>query len=780
MQDCSAESLYASAVRGLRSILWLLLGSLAVFMVGLVTAVLTATNTAANGQHQSEAAVMTAALSAVLITVYFLWRTYSGYAVQVTGWLAEASSLLDDVPIGKLTFYIILASCLQLFAELMIIRLHASYFQLFAHFRNISLLSCFLGLGIGYAQKLKTPVLMPLFLPSIAVQIFFLYSLRLGGLNYLLSNPTGSKDAVGLHGALTFSDVLISMGFVGLVFIFNSLCFIPLGQLAARFMARLPELKAYSWNLVGSLLGIALFTLLCFLWAPPLVWLIALALFSFFFLRSFASVIAGVVATLVTALLLAFVPTPFTIDIFSPYQIITINTDNQDYWLNADNTFFQRLLDLRPEIVERQRGLVPTVDYYRIGYLFKPNPQDVLIVGAGTGNDVASAIRNNAGHVDAVEIDPSILYVGKHLHPEKPYDDARVTIINTDARYWIKYTKKKYDLINYALIDSQSKLVQSGLLRTDSYIWTVEGFREARAHLNPGGLIVATICTKGRLGPRVFRMLTKAFDGRQPVAYKTGYDDGICLIIGDDTPKPLETPQFDELTQKYANSTEPVDLATDDWPFLFIWTRDYPYGYMLVIFALLCLSWVMMRRLVTATVTSFSWSCFFLGAGFMLIETKGIAELSLVYGSTWMVASIVIAMILLLAFLANLLVMRFGPPKPLVSYGLVLLSLIAGFVFCGAHYQSSSETLDRFSTTLLVTLPVFFSGLAFSQELKKTGSVTTALYSNLFGAMVGGFFEYNSLYFGFRSLYLFAIAFYLTAFLLPNISSKFRFDQTKI
>jgi hypothetical protein len=71
----------------------------------------------------------------------------------------------------------------------------------------------------------------------------------------------------------------------------------------------------------------------------------------------------------------------------------------------------------------------------------------------------------------------------------------------------------------------------------------------------------------------------------------------------------------------------------------------------------------------------------------------------------------------------------------------------------------------RVFLTALLTLPLFFSGFAFSTELKRSRSVAVALSSNLFGAMLGGFLEYNSMYFGFRSLYMLALAMYFLAFL---------------
>jgi hypothetical protein len=73
-------------------------------------------------------------------------------------------------------------------------------------------------------------------------------------------------------------------------------------------------------------------------------------------------------------------------------------------------------------------------DYYELPYRFVSTPGDVLVVGAGTGNDVAAALRHDAQHVDAVEIDPTILGLGRQFHPEHPYDSSRVSQHVDDAR----------------------------------------------------------------------------------------------------------------------------------------------------------------------------------------------------------------------------------------------------------------------------------------------------------------------------------------------------------
>ena len=148
----------------------------------------------------------------------------------------------------------------------------------------------------------------------------------------------------------------------------------------------------------------------------------------------------------------------------------------------------------------------------------------------------------------------------------------------------------------------------------------------------------------------------------------------------------------------------------------------------------------------------------------MLVETKGITELALVYGSTWFVIGAVIAAILIMAFLANLLVIKVGAIHPLIAYGLLSVSLLAGLYWHSQDVGLANPWLGRVLMTLVLTMPLFFSGFAFSAELGRSPSVATAFSSNLLGAMLGGFLEYNSMYFGFRFLYVLALIMYGCAF----------------
>lgn len=701
---------------------------------------------------------------------------------------------VDALPPRYDWLWIALAAGAGLYLELVIVRFHASCFQLFAFFKNFSLLSCFLGLGIGYALGRTRPLLTPLALPMLAGQMIFLHALRFTGLGDMLHNPISEQLALGLQQADAWFHAAAVYGFLLFVFCFNALCFIPLGQLASRVMARPPRLVAYGWNLLGSLAGIALFFVVSALWAPPVVWA-GLGVAALLPLLGGHRLAAGISA----AALLAVLGTTFRVDqydVYSPYQILSVRVGSEQHpEIRVNHDYFQKIWDLShlkgaddaakaaaaaeaaPES-DAERAAQAT-RYYTLPYALKPRPQDVLVVGAGTGNDVASAVRNGAGTVDAVEIDPAIIEFGRIMHPERPYAQPNVTEIVNDARAHLRHADKRYDLIVYGLLDSHTLLSGLGSVRLDSYIYTVDAFREARDRLKPGGVIVLTFAIiKDELGRKLHLMLRDAFDGQVPAAFRVQYDAGVAFVIGDALPADLGARAaalgMEDVTSFFLDEDLVADVSTDDWPFFYMPVRKYPVSYAVMIALLLAVAFAFVTSLRPPEARGFSPPCFLLGAGFMLLETKAITELALFYGSTWVVVGVVIAAILTMAFLANLLLIRVTRMPVLVAYGLLLASVALSLWLSGSRVTPAAggggEWATRLLRTAIITLPLFFAGLAFSTELKRSSSVAVALGSNLLGAMLGGCLEYNAMYFGYRSLYVLAMAVYAAALITSLLS----------
>ena len=75
----------------------------------------------------------------------------------------------------------------------------------------------------------------------------------------MLINPIAEQFAMGQDTARSISHLFIIYSFILFIYIFNALCFVPVGHMIARLMMPIEGLTAYGLNLIGSLLGIFLF-----------------------------------------------------------------------------------------------------------------------------------------------------------------------------------------------------------------------------------------------------------------------------------------------------------------------------------------------------------------------------------------------------------------------------------------------------------------------------------------------------------------------------------------
>jgi hypothetical protein len=209
-----------------------------------------------------------------------------------------------------------------------------------------------------------------------------------------------------------------------------------------------------------------------------------------------------------------------------------------------------------------------------------------------------------------------------------------------------------------------------------------------------------------------------------------------------------------------------VAPATDDWPFLYLhgpsW-HEIPRSYltMLGILAVISAVWILAGA---GRSTGISPHFFFLGGAFLLIETKGITELALIFGTTWIVSSVVIAAILLLILLANLFVTLAPSQNRAIHYGLLGASLLAGYFLRLDRLLSLGWWPAAIGATALLVLPLFFAGVIFATSLRQAVSLPRVFASNLLGAILGGLCEYASMATGFRNLYLLGLGLYALSF----------------
>ncbi|HSA91444.1 MAG TPA: hypothetical protein VLE48_00395 [Terriglobales bacterium] len=541
--------------------------------------------------------------------------------------------------------------------------------------------------------------------------------------------------------------------------------FVVLGGLVGEQLRNARPLAGYGNNLAGSLAGIAAFTLLSVWSLPPVVWAAVgcLLLVPFLRPRSLLWLTAGLA-------LVFFLPVPEPRTYWSPYYRISLQplptpqgwNGPSGYSLTVNHDFHQRILDLSPEFMTRfpdaephRRGLFT----YDFPYRLAPNPGEVLVVGAGTGNDVAAALRHGATHVDAVEIDPQILALGRRHHPEHPYEDPRVTTYVDDARAFFKKAPRRYDTIVFGYLDSHTLFSGFSSLRLDNYVYTVESLEEARHLLREGGsLFLSFAGGRSFVSGRLYQALTLAF-GAAPAAYDTGYDQGVIFVQG--AARQVHPPAgVEDVGAGLAQ--EPASLVPRDrWPFLYLLRPRIPGSILVVLVPFLCASYLLLRNTVSLPLRVHRQylHLLLLGAGFLLLETKAITEVSLLFGSTWVVNAVVIAAFLGMALLANAVVM-FRPVPRMPAYVVLFLLLGAGLVVPYGWLSGAALPWKVVGSGVLAGLPVFCSGLIFSRSFRDVTEPQTGLGVNLFGAVVGGTLENLVMVGGTPVLGILAVALY--------------------
>ena len=595
------------------------------------------------------------------------------------------------------------------------------------------------------------------------------------------TGPAGPESNIGTATAETPVDVAKFYGIVSTVFALTVLAMVPVGQLTAEHMHGLVALPAFTANLAGSLAGVLAAFALSALATPP--WVSAvLALFalSLYLTPARQWMALSLVATgLAGAAMYAADHRPGQVTIWSPYNKIELQpmanyrlADGRVYapgWqISVQNLYYQRMLDLSRATVNRFPEF-PGVRVLQQGYAypyFRKKPHEVLVLGAGTGNDVAAALRMGADHVDAVDIDRSIFSLGQQLHPERPYDSPKVRLIVDDARAYLGNTQKKYDMIVFGILDAHTSFYSSlaGGVRLDNYVYTTDAFRQALSRLTPDGLLVISFYYEQPwLVTRLASMIEKA-GGRKPytrqlkpMLYSFVAGPGMPAVprFGADVGVPASL-------QALAPSLRD---STDDWPFLYLCAAIVPPTIVRAGVGVLLIS-LLLVALFFRGEFGFDRHFFFLGAGFLLIETRTIA---LLFGTTWRVSAIAIAAILTVAIVANLIIERLGPLPRLPLYGILAAALVVNFIV-PLSVAVGAGTAGRVGMTVLQALPVAFSSLIFASSASEHRELAPVLASNLVGAVLGGLLENLSLVLGIPALSLVAVVIYLISIRVRSTS----------
>jgi hypothetical protein len=690
-----------------------------------------------------------------------------------------------------------LVGFLVMFLELACIRWFAAYVVFLQFFTNVALIACFLGMSCGcMASRQRRNWLehFPLIALAAIVAALATTTLYLHWSGLVVDvGSQASPQEVFFGTEYRNPDVArftIPIEFiVALFFILIAFMFVGLGQTLGRAFDAYPNrVVGYTLNIGGSLVGIVGFSVASFLQAPPPIWFgICCAGIAYLLYQTGDLTAPRGLALLV---ILAAVAAPGSRGNaerhWSPYYEVVRYPDGR---ITVNTIGHQGMVPFA--VAGSEYSLIHLLQQHSGGAPFR----DVLIIGAGSGNDIDHALRFGVHSIDAVEIDPVIQDIGFRNNPDRPYQDPRVIPHLDDGRHFLRTTNKKYDLIVYALVDSL--ILHSGYanIRLESYLFTDQAFADVKNALKPNGTFVTyNFFRQGWIVERVAAMAESAF-GCKPLVFSLPYQEtlkssspaGFTMIVSGCNhqirdafdrhaefwmntvpPANLNVDGFAVQPEKMSSDQKknwqkiapttlirdrgPVRMATDNWPFLYLQGRLLP--------RLSIRSMILLGSLGMAMVYLFlpkgsgplqiQGRMFFLGAGFMLLETRAVVQLALLFGSTWLVNSLVFFTVLLLALVANLLVINWPPARLTWHYAGLFAFLLAG-VLVPLNVFLSGGLLWRYVAPCVLPLgPMFFAGVIFARSFRDTSDPDQAFGSNIAGSVVGGLSESFSMLTGFR------------------------------
>ncbi len=736
------------------------------------------------------------------------------------------------------TFDLFLISFLVLFFELACIRWFGSMVIFLTFFTNLVLIASFLGMTVGCLAASRRANLVYASIPL----AFVTSALAWAALHIYLTYTKVTVD-VGRqespqqiyfgteYRAINPGQIVIPMEVIaGLFFVLIALVFVGMGQVLGRALDSVPNrLKAYTANIAGSLAGIVSFSIAAYLRTSPFVWFLVSVLLCLYFVyrsprpdrqsgvsrlqppaRNHGLQITAAIGVVAVAGLSGWGFGVKGQTLWSPYYKIVYQPETGD--IDTNNIAHQRMVSVAqegpayvlPYLLNRDAGGKPF--------------SKVLIIGAGSGNDVQSALSHGAGRVHAVEIDPVLYAIGEANHPDHPYHDPRVTAYLEDGRSFLKRTGRKYDLVIYALVDSLALHSSYSSLRLESFLFTRQAFEEIKAKLKPDGVFAMyNYYRQGWVVGRLEKMAEEVF-GTKPIVVSLPYQERITpsdsqknhitfLMVGatdaiarafqekkffwlnaipkrNDSvnafgPLPPASGTAGELRKEETSErkeaaigdwkrigTAAVDtrgiylLPSDDWPFIYLKDRKIPALNQRGMVMVAALSALILFLFAPVRTIRFNWQFFFLGTGFMLLETKSVVHMALLFGATWIVNSVVLFSILLMILLSNLWVLWINARNLWTYYGLLGCALLANTLVPMETFLALPGAWRVAASCSLIFVPIFFAGVIFAALFRQSSQPDVDFGANIAGAVLGGLCEYFSLVVGFRYLLVIAIGFY--------------------
>ena len=660
-------------------------------------------------------------------------------------------------------------SFLALFLELMVIRWSPAVVRLIAYYANLILISSFLGLGVGAIVGNKRKSIFKWLPLLLLINVVWLL------IAHFITLPTTSSES----RFYTPSPQLVRYVSLLGIFVSNGLIFVPLGQRIGSLFESLPALKAYSWDLGGSLAGTLCFGFFSLKYFSPTLGMAFVAIAIVLLLPR----AQWLQAIPVLALSLAGVYFSVTSSaIWSPYYCIIVTEkgsktpvresqpglrtmqDPPIYDVRVNHYFLQMdgTSDPNRYSAEKRADVLNERSQYDLPYALASAHRRVLMLGAGGGTDTEIAVLNGAEQVDAVEIDPMLVKISDRFNASAIYENPKVHVHVEDARAFLRRSTGGYDMVVFGFLDSQTLFSSMTNIRLDGYIYTVQSMQSAFRLLNDNGILSLSFMAGHEwLARKLVRMVAIATD-QTPVVYESNGQVVICAFRGRHADPPAQFGRFKRTMFRPGDDLSDAFAPTDDWPFLYLSRKTIPADYLIVIGILLAITIPVVFMLRGRGFGINDSHFLFLGLGFLLLETKSISDCSLYFGTTWFVTLVVVTGLLLMVLAANLVAMRMSHFR-IWLYAPLIMTLVLLFVVKRDSILALNFSERLLWSLLVVPLPIFFAGLIFSTTFRQATIPSSLFGANLIGAMIGGFCEYLSMIMGNQNLMFLIIGAYIVS-----------------
>ena len=154
--------------------------------------------------------------------------------------------------------------------------------------------------------------------------------------------------------------------------------------------------------------------------------------------------------------------------------------------------------------------------------LLHPNPKNILVVGAGTGQTPSRFLMYDIDRLDCVDIEPTLFEFIRHHFDSKWMEAERVKLISEDGLNYLNHSGAMYDVIAIEV----GQIFRPGI----AFFYTADFYHRSRQRLRPGGLLTQLVSLPS-LTTDQFRGVIRTFLDAFPQSF-LWYNSSDLLLIG--------------------------------------------------------------------------------------------------------------------------------------------------------------------------------------------------------------------------------------------------------